>query len=160
MAKGHSTTLYDFKYEVSPPPSSEWVQIWRIGLASASVLYTSLRPDSDRDIKSLRRITPIGDTNSWPTSSYNVDFYLQDNSIHIIKLEVVTTDYYGNHVQYTKEDGTTMYGTRYINVGTGMAGVTIQTTYTEYYDYGFMFFKKPPEGDFKTWLKKYCQQIM
>ena len=53
-----------------------------------------------------------------------------------------------------------MYGTRYINTGTGMAGVTIQTTYTADYDYGFMFFKEAPKGDFKTWLETYCQQIL
>lgn len=161
MAEGHSTTLYDFEYEVCPPPSSsDWVQIWRIGTSNY------IRQGGYTEVKESYIVKMPG--SQYTTFEYNCDMYLSSNQ-HIIKISK-RCDRTNNYpcLYFTLDDNKEIIGSAYItnddiapydNPGTYLtpAGNYINK---KWYIYDLFFFKKAPEGDFKTWLENNCRRIL
>lgn len=155
MAEGHSTIFYDFKYEVSPPSSSDWVQIWYLGLSFYNTGAINGTP--------VAKVRTISSTGFDTSISFNVDLYLQ-NGKHITKINFQGyPNYpYGIYLHYITENNEDIYGTEYYNSGdqNSSSPPRINTKFRDNCDYGFMFFKETPEGNFKTWLENNCQQIL
>ena len=141
--------------KAAPPPSSEWVQIWQLGLKF-------FHHGEQGNHWSRERVIPSTGFNT--STSFNTDLYLQSGD-HITKINFVAlSNYpYGVYLHYITEENKDILGTIYYyqDPNSGFPySYHIEANYTDTIDYGFMFFKEAPEGDFKTWLETYCQQIL
>ena len=99
---------------------------------------------------------------------YNCDFYLEDNK-HIIKIskrhDQINND---SCLYFTKDDNTETIGSSYIQDdrdGSMQNPSSLLSPAGDYvngkwYIYDLYYFKKAPEGDFKTWLENNCRRIL
>lgn len=144
------------------PPSSEWVQIWKLGVRDLGSIRDSFQYDGYFRYQ-VKIITAIFD--------YNVDMYLMlstprhvkrfwsanDQTNYRTAIRVVYDD---NTTGIINVDGDTDFGASgdsYYNISIG--GQKDPNTNQIYY-VDMLFFKKAPEGDFKTWLENNCRRIV
>ena len=141
----------------APPSSSDWVQIWKLGVSDLGVTRNSFDYDGYLQYQ-VKMITAVFD--------YNVDMYLMLSTPRHVKRFWSANDQTNNHtaIRVVYDDNTTgiinVEGFQSFNMTEHSSFYQIFIGGQQGYYVDMLFFKKAPEGDFKTWLENNCRRIL